>query len=382
MPEANHAHYAGKSHQQLYNELMAGKPGQVHAQAATLSSLYSMVDDMSNTLDRDLFGLGLVWQSASGQEYTRRVGAIVSFSGSVAGGFDNMQSGLTVMADQLQTAQSQAESPDKVDTNNMVEDAAIGGVLFGAPGAIIGGWMGHNKDEEAKKQAHNQMVNLVAGLAGQYQVGGTNFTPAPSAPDGLPGGGSGGHGSAAGGPGGPGVRSGTGLLGVPGGGQTRPADSGGVTPVSSVTPVDSSTALLGAGGALAGSGALSATALNAMRGAGGTGTGLAADGPTGAGRAGSGVIGAEDDVHRSGAAGARAARPAGAPEEPEGAGRANRAAMSGSGNRSALVGRTGETAEDEADERMTWLVEDEMVWGASDAPGHGALGAPQTPTEG
>jgi hypothetical protein len=54
--------------------------------------------------------------------------------------------------------------------------------------------------------------------------------------------------------------------------------------------------------------------------------------------------------------------------------------MSGGGNRSALVGRTDDIG-DEADERLTWLVEDEMVWGGSDAPGPGALGVPQQPAE-
>ena len=57
------------------------------------------------------------------------------------------------------------------------------------------------------------------------------------------------------------------------------------------------------------------------------------------------------------------------------------AAVSGSGNRAVLGGR-GDSAEDEADEHLTWLVEDELVWGGSEAPGSTALGVPETPTEG
>jgi uncharacterized protein YukE len=383
--ERNHALYASHSHRELYDQLMAGKPDQIDGHAAALRSLHETVTHLSATLAGDLQELGRSWQSSSGQEYARRIGAVVTYSGQIAADLSQLQIALTSMAADLRTAQKHAESPDQVDTSNTLKDAAIGGLVFGAPGAVIGGFLGHNKDEEAKQQAHDQMVNLVANLAGQYQMRDGTWPTPPYDPSGLPGSGTGGHADPAGGPGGAGYGGAPSVRGMQGShtGQPVPTGAQTVPPVGQVHPGDSGTSLLGAGGALIGSAALSATALDALRGGAFTPGTTAND--TAGGRATNGVIGADDEdvARRSGtsAAGARGGRPApGTPDEPEAA-RANRAAMgSATGNRAALAGR-GERAEDEPPEHLTWLVEDEMVWGGEDGSGPAVLGV-ETATDG
>jgi uncharacterized protein YukE len=378
--DQNHDIYATHSHRELYDQLMAGKPDQVDGHAATLRRLHETLDGLSRTLSTDLQELGNAWSSSSGQEYTSRIGAITTYSSAISQNFSTLSTNLSAMASDLRTAQKQAQSPDKTDGNsNMVKDAAIGGAVFGVPGAVIGGIFGHNQDEEAKQKAQEQMARLVANLAGQYQAHNDRAPqPAPQ-PVNLPGGGSGGQATPHGGPGGVGAR---GYAGPAGGGshttQSGGGDLSGLTPVAPVSPLGSGSSLLGASGALLGSAVLSGAALDSLRGSAPTGGGATSTGLDRA--AGGGVIGGDEgDPHRSGTGvqAAKGGRPTGGPAEDEASIR-NRAGMgTGNANRAAIAGRS-DAIDDEPDEHLTWLVEDEMVWGG-DAPAPPAVLGVDTP---
>ena len=380
MAERNHGVYATHSLRELYDQLMAGRSESVHNQAAALQRLHDTVDHLSSTLARDLQELGQVWRGSSGQEYARRVGLIVSYSGQLATDFSRLHTALTNMAADLHDAQGKAENPAHVEGNShMIDDAIAGGVALGPLGVVVGGLWGHHQDDEAKQQAKDRMVALVAKLAGDYEMNQATWPQAPLPPDGMPDDGSGGHAAPAGGPGGAGARRYGGPPGGHGAEGRNPtqADAATLTPVSQVGQVDSSTSLLSAGGALIGSGVLSGAALDALRGGAAT-PGSADDEPGVRGRAANGVIGADEDgpQHGSGSAGARGGRPAqgGGTGDTEQAGRANRAALgSGNGNRAGMATRGG-TGEDEPDEHLTWLVEDEMVWGGDEATPPPVLG--------
>ncbi len=312
------------------------------------------------------------------------MGAISGFASTLADDFNEMHDCLSLMSSDLRSAQKNAEGPDN-SNSNMIEDAAIGTAILGPAGGVLGGLWGHHQDDVAKQQAHDRMVNLIAALAGQYELRQQRFPAPPMDPDGLPGSGTGGHATPASGPGGTSLSGGTGALGRPQSNPTRqvtPTGTSAVSPFGQPQPAatTSGTSLAGAGAAVLGTSGLSALALSALGPAGlgplvGT---TGADGVPGGG-ARNGVIGADDELTGRGGTGAAGARGgqsgSGTAEEDEMAARGNRAAMgTGSGNRSALTGRTGEGHEDEADERLTWLTEDEMVWGGDAATPPPVLG--------
>ena len=67
--------------------------------------------------------------------------------------------------------------------------------------------------------------------------------------------------------------------------------------------------------------------------------------------------------------------------EEDGAARANRAATgTGNANR-AVAGNRGQAVDDEPDEHLTWLVEDEMVWGNDASAPPAVLGVETAPAE-
>ena len=64
----------------------------------------------------------------------------------------------------MQEAQREAESPDATDDSDKTWKGAAVGAPLGPAGMLVGGFFGHQKDEEEKEKAHNRMVQLVAGL--------------------------------------------------------------------------------------------------------------------------------------------------------------------------------------------------------------------------
>jgi uncharacterized protein YukE len=366
------ARYQGLSHQQLWTQLKSGDPGQVDTLAAAWKSLHDTADSLANTLTSDLAKLTTGWNSSSGSEYQRRLGLISDFSTTMAGEFSTLHQNLTIMASELRTAQKQAEDPAATDNNdNLVKDAAIGFAVAGPVGGVVGGFFGHDQDEQEKEKARQRMVQLVAGLAADYVVTtGGEWDQSVPIPDDLPGEDTtGGTYTPRSGPGGTGVGSVGGLnSGTPiyrtVDDPSRPSQgptSGSGAPGDSTLgpdgkPIDPATGLAGAdelaGAGLLGVGGLAASVLGA------SGGGL---GPSGLGTAfgpGGGLAGATGPGNASGLGGS--AGGAGEPHSAAGSRLAGRQAASGSGR--------GEGGDDEPDERMTWLTEDDMVWGAEAAP--------------
>ncbi len=376
--------YSGLSHEQLWTQLKAGDPGQIDTLATKWKSLHDTADSLANALNTDLGKLTAGWSSSSGTEYQRRLSLVSSYSTTMSGEFSDMQHHLTMMAGDLRKAQKQAEDPANTDNNNgMITDAAVGFAVAGPVGGLVGGLFGHHEDQVEKEKARQRMIQLVAGLAAEYSVTtdakwsqiaplpptdlpGDNTTSSrytPKAGPGVntPGGVSAtslaiaGHTTAAG-PKTPSQVPATGNAN--GEGQDGEATIG-----PDGNPIDTSSGLAGAG-ELAGAGLLGLGGLGtAFASAGGSAGMLGLGYGSGSGLAGanspaSGLAGANGSGSGSGLASGSGEAGGRSVTGNQVTGRQGKAAGSGRGD------GTG----DEEDERMTWLTEDDMVWGAEDAP--------------
>ncbi|MEE3919422.1 hypothetical protein V2I01_17145 [Micromonospora sp. BRA006-A] len=77
-----------------------------------------------------------------------------------------IRQGLDMMSSELRAAQSKAESPEKTDDNDkLLSGAGKGFLIGGAPGAVIGGIVGHQQDKAEQEKAHQRMVQVVAKLS-------------------------------------------------------------------------------------------------------------------------------------------------------------------------------------------------------------------------
>jgi uncharacterized protein YukE len=408
MPDEILERYQNLSHQQLYDMLMAGSPGQVDGLVTSWSAMRDTAQTLADALRTDLGRLAEGWDSAAGREFQHRVGLIATYAETISREFDSIQSGLGTMSAALDKAKSQAESPEATDDMDQTISGAATGAAIGSVlgpvgtlgGGLIGGLMGHNQDEAEKEAAHQRMVTLVAGLAADYSITnhGWPVTPPPPPPD-LP--------------------TGDPLTtvtpaSVPPTTKPRQAPTIGMstrdgsgadpdaTPVvvqigPSIT-VDQSAldgaASTGAGAELPGTSLLGAGAELTGASAGGPGTGLV----MGAGAAGGVGLGAAGGAAVAGAIGAGAGLGASSLSSASGShllgnsgaeGRSGQAA----GPRSATLstsstsrgagrsaaGTAGPGQDDEPDERLTWLTEDEMVWGDDEGSPPAVLGeqAPQ-----
>ncbi|WP_406038482.1 WXG100 family type VII secretion target [Micromonospora sp. NBC_00898] len=399
--------YQHVSHQELYDGVKSGDPRQIDGLSAQWSSLKGTLEGLGRDLGGDLDALARRWTGDASREFQRRLDLVVGYSGDLAQGMTDVHHALTMMADELRTAQAKAESPEATDDNDKtLSGAGKGFLLGGVPGALVGGFIGHEQDKAEQEKAQQRMVQVVATLAEGYDFSAygrvvTAPTPDPDLPGhtdtsgSTPGGGpsvgtpaaaphsgtftrapgatattSGVHHAApTSGSAGPGT---TGHDGSVGSGTTGHIVGAGGAPA--VDP-DAGTSLAGAGpllgggllagattavstgggplsgfpggtpaggvvgtGSLAGSGQAAST--SARTGAGAEGRSAA-----GTGRLASGRAGAVDGEGRSGGRGA-----------------GSRSAMAGAGRNGVLGGR-GESDGEESDERLTWLTEDEMVWG-------------------
>src|SRR5581483_8514845 len=141
-----------------------------------ISTLRDTLGGLHDSLRTDLAGLAKGWSSDSGTEYQRRLGLIGSFTSALHLDLDSVHTTLTSWAGLLREAKKHAEDPADTDGNgNAMKDAAIGaaaGSSLGPPGmvagGVIGGFMGHNQDEEERKKAHDRMITLVSLLAANY----------------------------------------------------------------------------------------------------------------------------------------------------------------------------------------------------------------------
>ncbi|PZF93430.1 WXG100 family type VII secretion target, partial [Micromonospora deserti] len=177
--------YQHVSHQQLYDGVMAGKPSQVDGVAADWTSLKGILDDLRRDLSGDLDKLANTWTGAAGQEFQRRLTLIAEYADTLGQGMADVSRGLTLMADQLRTAQQQAESPAETDDHDKAVSGAVKGAVFGVPGIVVGGLLGHQQDKAEQEKAHQRMVKVVADLAAGYEVSayGRLLPPPPPHPD-------------------------------------------------------------------------------------------------------------------------------------------------------------------------------------------------------
>ncbi|MFC3503979.1 WXG100 family type VII secretion target [Micromonospora krabiensis] len=400
--------YEGSSHQELYDAVMAGSPEQIDGVAAQWSSAKGILDGLGRDLASDLEKLANTWTGSAGQEFQRRLTLVVDYAGTLGEGTADVTQALTMMAGQLRTAQKQAESPEETDDHDKAVSGAVKGSVFGLPGAVVGGLMGHQQDKEEQEKAHQRMVNVVAELAAGYDLSayGRVVTPPPPHPD-TPGTVDDGRATTRGGPhsttpgsipGSSGLDPHTGgatvvtpdrvAAGPDGGrgGATDPTGPTGTTPGTGHVDPDGGTSLSGAdpltGGGLVpgtGQGGLGLTGPGTGAASAGSGAGLligAAGGTAAGGLLGTGALASSagssstPTVRPTGGVGTetRAATGVGRSMDGRRAEGGDRAAASSRGrgagvNRPGVLGgRGGQHDDDENDERLTWLTEDEMVW--------------------
>ncbi len=394
----HYGRYAKLSHEELYRQLKAGRPGQVDQLASSWHSLRDSVDHVSTRLGGDLNTLGRTWTSASGREYAQRIGLIASYSRDLSTNFGTMGQSLTNLAACLREAQKHAEDPARTDDNDKAISGAEKGALIGSTlgpagtvaGGVIGGLFGHSQDEKEQQAAHQRMIKVVADLAGEYEANQATWPAVTLPPDGLPG-----HNGTQDGPG-----TSTYAASV----SARvdsvhnpatvddPGSAGGTVTGQHPGAFDQSGSMAGVAGVVAGSGLLSASALDFLQshpvGGGPTGSAGWTGGAAGAGGGSNGsVIGADPESGNGRAAGNRGTGPAGAEEEASGrqgagnAGTTERSAAGTGRNRSGTMTGRGSEDGDEADERLTWLIEDDMVWGPAEPPAPGVLAVRHEPAE-
>lgn len=408
--------YQHESHGALYAQLMAGEPDQIDALASQWRVMEQTLDDLALSLESDLAKLRTAWESASGEEFQRRVGLIGTYARDLAEGFRKLREGLSMMSGPLRNAQARAEHPDETDDYDKTIKGAVSGMAGGIPGMVIGGFLGHQKDKEEREKARQRMVKLVAELAAEYDVTReSRWQDNVAAPAKLPKGTVSGK-----------VATGTasastsvsaaprtGSAGEPGKQDVAASATVHAAPRSGAATAEQGmgavidagtigTSLAGAGGGgnsvlgaawtVGAAGTVAAVAGGSARGTlgqpggnstasllgGGAGIGSATGtrGGMEAGRAamapGRGVLGGSRGpdlgVRTAGAeSGRSAAAPGGANNRS--AGGASGRSAAGAGGRSAAVPLGTAKGKDERDERLTWLTEDEIVWqDGGDAP--------------
>ncbi|MGC4893735.1 WXG100 family type VII secretion target [Micromonospora sp. DT31] len=404
--------YAHVSHEELYQGVNAGDPGQIEALSAQWSSLKATLDDLSRDLSADLQALAKDWTGDASQEFQRRLGTVVSYSGDLADGMTGIRQGLDMMASELRVAQTKAESPEETDDNDKLLSGAGKGAVFGVAGAVVGGVIGHQQDKAEQEKAHKRMVQVVSKLAEGYDFSayGRIVVPEPP-PTPLPGHADQSDPSLQNGPSvktpssapslgsfGPGASGSTTpsvghhtppTTGTPGTGTPGGGTPGGNPGLGTPGSVPTTGTIDPTGTSLAGATPVPTTGMPTTIG-GGPGFGPGAGGPTTV-PAGGSLYGAPGVLSTGALAGTSpnstaAARPGGmsgaenrsaagsgrltsgrgltVDTESKAANRGNsaagRPAMAG---RAGVLGGRGGHDDDTAEGRLTWLTEDEMVWG-------------------
>ncbi|WFE38166.1 WXG100 family type VII secretion target [Micromonospora sp. WMMD998] len=407
--------YEHVSHEELYQGVNAGDPKQIEGLSAQWTALKGTLDDLSRDLGADLDALAKTWTGDAAREFQRRLTMVSGYSGNLAEGMTGIRQALDMMAGDLRTAQTTAESPEKTDDNDkLLSGAGKGFLLGGAPGALIGGIIGHQQDEAEQEKAHQRMVQVVAKLAEGYDFSayGRIVVPEPP-PTELPG-----HhdrddptlrdgpsvktpasGPSLGsfGPGANGSATTSGVHhtaptsgmpgdGAPGGGtpgsHTGAGAPGSVTTGGTVDPTGTS---------LAGAGPLAGVTGGPTVG-GTPGFGPGAGNPTvttGGGLFGGPGVLSTGSLAGTGPTAASAGRLAGTPgvdsrsatgtgrltsgrgltveSESRSTGRTNATGRPAMAGRNGVLGARGGHDDDETDGRLTWLTEDDMVWGDGNA---------------
>jgi hypothetical protein len=378
--------YQGLSHQQLYDLLHAGRNGQVNNVSDKWSQMRDICTNLGATLDAELKALGRTWTGEAGIEFQRRLSAVVEFSSTVSGEFAQIETATGVMASQLHEAQRAAEPPSATDGNDHMVQQATSNMakfsVFGAPisvaAGIVGAIDGHNQDEEARQQAHQRMVNVVADLAAEYdQTANTSFsTNLPAPPAALPGASEGGFvGSIVAGVLAAARAAALAIAGAVVTSSAHLASSSGNAAVTLHPPTPdqhhTGADVLGTGAAVglhaapahSGHGGVDLSGGALLAGGGGLslGLGLAARSAMNSGTGATGAAGANFASRTNPAADPVLGR------EPDPNAAASNARVGQAAARSASGIAQGRASENEPEEHETWLTEDDMDWGGDDA---------------
>ncbi|GIJ49682.1 hypothetical protein Val02_65680 [Virgisporangium aliadipatigenens] len=187
--------YDGKSHEELYRQLLAGNPPEVFNTALGWSTAYEITAAIADSFTRTLKQVAAGWHSPAGVEYVTRVGAIGRYARELSVSQNETGFALIVMGNNLRDAQAVAESPEKHDDHDKLLAGAVDGASTGAvaglpgmiTGGVIGAFNGHDQDEKEKKAAHDRMIQLVEGLSNQYlEVRNVQLYPVPEPPIEMP----------------------------------------------------------------------------------------------------------------------------------------------------------------------------------------------------
>jgi hypothetical protein len=166
----NDADYTQYTHQQLYDWLRAGDPGQVHGLHAGWLSMAHDAASLGRQLARDLGRLQ--WDGPAGDEFRSRIGAIGSFSAALGQGFEPLAEAVFVMAGDLTSARSEAVPPA---ATSVVDAAALGLPQLSLLPQVA-------KDNKAEAAGRSKMVQLVTSLAESYQATSYSRIVPPSDP--------------------------------------------------------------------------------------------------------------------------------------------------------------------------------------------------------
>jgi len=384
MSAESEARYAAMSHQELFEALRAGDPGQLDDLATSWHTIEGTTRGIQADLDADLARLD--WSSSGGTEFRRRLGLISAYCAGLAESQGGVRFGLEEWGRDLAVAKQHLEDPaDTDDHGSLIANAAAGaaaGSTFGPPGTatglVVGAIFGHDKDEQEKKAARKRMLSLVADLADRYND--TRFTYLQTAPftpqvdlPGDPGAGSDGELRSSGPSTSVAAGPGTGTAGtIPTGYQANPGPMAAGPAGGAADPFTTGTSLLSAGDGVIGLGAFGAGLALTGGALSVTPTALTGAVPSGGLAGGAlppgGVLGQPDPASRRDGLGARPSTggTAGAGPGSGGSGRGapgQRPGPAGRGDGTAAGGRAGTGEPDDEDAYDTWLTEDEMVWG-------------------
>ncbi|GLZ81811.1 hypothetical protein Afil01_66180 [Actinorhabdospora filicis] len=182
--------YQSQDHAALWKSLQAGDPGQIDGLAATwVNPIRATLDDFVLDLDRDLTDLMDYWseKTEGGAEFKRRLSLVIQFADQLAGHVGTIKDNLHAWKTALETAQGNAPDPaDTDDSGRTIAGAAIGTAILGPAGALIGGLIGHEQDEEQRREAREKIIMIIAELAREYDTKEEIKSPPPLPPVDLP----------------------------------------------------------------------------------------------------------------------------------------------------------------------------------------------------
>ncbi len=366
--------YRHYSHRDLFSFVTPVDAGSVSLASSLWARVESDLTNLSQDLTRDMEQLMSTWQGSAGAEYADRIGTVTAFSVMLTQDAKAIGDGLDDLAIPMVNAirDAQADNPANYEGHHHAIQLAATGALTGNPLIAAGaGLFGLKQDNDEADRAQQRMVQVVSTLAAAYDVTTQRTWPTSiaSEPSGLPGTMTG---AAVGAAVGAilAARAGTGTARGHVGAKVPGADPVGAAPTRtlavgpsqiSAPPELNNTA--DGGPLVAGAGAAT---LMGVTGATLGGLPSASRGPAAPGKslgATFGERGVQGVLGKDQPTGDRPDDEAGARRGPDPRAGQSAPVEEEEARRSGLIGRGSADPDDAEDERLTWLTEDEMVWG-------------------